>query len=144
MFFKILTTVTFVHNHIQCLKSKKEFKTLKRSPRTHTPFWGKMFHFDYHQGRIFVSDDSQNGAFYPRMGSKPSMLSYDSNPCLFVYFLYVEPPVLTLGTKKNCFHYDYRIIMDVSMTISILWKTEWLKIVSWKQFELIVLVSLKP
>ena len=34
--------------------------------------------------------------------------------------------------------------MDVSVTISILWKTEWLKIVSWKQFELIVLESLNP
>ena len=34
--------------------------------------------------------------------------------------------------------------MDVSVTISILWKTEWLKIVSWKQFALIVLESLKP
>ena len=38
------------------------------------PFWGKMSHFDYHQGQIFIPEDSQNGAFYPRMGTKLFML----------------------------------------------------------------------
>ena len=138
IFFKILTTVTFVYNHIQCLTTTNFKRESKNTTyKVLCPFWDKMSHFDYHQGQIFVPDNSQNGAFYSRMGLKPSMLCYDSNPCLFKCSPRLWAP------KKNCFHYDQKIIMAVSATISILQITEWLKSVSWKQFELTVLESLK-
>ena len=60
-----------------------------------------MPHFDYHQGWIFVPDDSQNGTFGPRMGSKPSMLCMIR---IHAYLESVEPP--DYGHQKKCFHYD--------------------------------------
>ena len=120
--------VPYDHKIIQNFKRESKNTTYK----VLCPFWGKMPHFEYHQRWIFVPDDSQNRGSYPRMGSKPSILCYDSNPCLFrkcwsprLWALKKMFP-LWLENNNGCLS-------------EILWKTEWLRIVSWKQFELIVL-----
>ena len=133
IFFKILTTVTFVYNHIQCLTTTNFKRESKNTTyKVLCPFWGKMPHFEYHQRWIFVPDDSQNRGSYPRMGSKPSILCYDSNPCLcrkcWTPRLWTLKKMFPLWLENNN-----------GCLSEILWKTEWLRIGSWKQFELIVL-----
>ena len=63
-------TVSYDHKRIQ--KFKREFKNT--TYKVLCPFWNEMPHFGYHQEQIlFVPDNSRNGAFYPRIGSKPSL-----------------------------------------------------------------------
>ena len=84
--------MTYDHKIIQNFKRESKNKTYK----VLYLFWGKIPHFDYHQGWIFVTDDSEN-----EWGQ--NLVCYVM-ALIHAYLESAEPP--DCGHQKKCFHYD--------------------------------------